>query len=453
MFKWIKKHIVAAIIIEWILALAILSGGLFSACIPTTTPVGISYGATGRTASYVIAAWNAPAVVKAQSDYAMPTQYADTGAIISAAIAAGYHSISETEGTFYWTTNVACANNVTFTGQGQSTINIQTTGINLSSFFYGNSLSGCTFSNFVIDGNRSNQSTGQTALNFNSHNQLLINNVTIKNYLGTAIVDTSCNNVTVSNCTFSNNIQDVSVYQAAGRSNTIQILNNNCSAETGGSAYTAIGITECDGVVIQGNTLSGYNVDIGESTLLTYTGNICNGAGANLYGEGISGLCTISDNVFNNVNGAINIVYTDSNFPDKIVMVGNEIYGGNSFGVNLNPYTSIPIVAFTGNIISGVGTNGLQSGHLQGVISGNTFANNGQNTNNTYSHISFTDWAWANISGNYFYGTGITKVAYSIKTTNEAGQPCLITSNYFNGEASGNITGFSVSTITNNLGS
>lgn len=61
MFKWICKYSIIGI-------LAILLAMVCS-CVPTTTKVGMSYGATGRTATITIAASNATETEKAQADY------------------------------------------------------------------------------------------------------------------------------------------------------------------------------------------------------------------------------------------------------------------------------------------------------------------------------------------------------------------------------------------------
>jgi len=62
--------------------------------------------ATGRTATYVVAASNAPATWLTQSDYVMPNAGADLGAVINAAIALGYKVITTSEGIFSVTTTI-----------------------------------------------------------------------------------------------------------------------------------------------------------------------------------------------------------------------------------------------------------------------------------------------------------------------------------------------------------
>ena len=72
---------------------------------------------TGRTASYVIAAYDAPTNVRAQSDYPMPSAGADLSAVIIATIAAGNRNIQLTEGTF------AISNTIYYKGAGNIVIN------------------------------------------------------------------------------------------------------------------------------------------------------------------------------------------------------------------------------------------------------------------------------------------------------------------------------------------
>jgi hypothetical protein len=82
-------------------------------------PQGI--GPTGRTATYVIAASDAPAHVKAQADYAMPNAGADLGVVVNTAYNDSYLSVLLSEGTFNISTPIIPINYTRLEGQGRLT--------------------------------------------------------------------------------------------------------------------------------------------------------------------------------------------------------------------------------------------------------------------------------------------------------------------------------------------
>ena len=140
--------------------------------------------ATGRTATYVIAASDSPAHVKLQADYTMPSATADVGVIIEAAKTAGYRSIHFSQGNFaastYWNLN---ATMLDIGGEGESTIVTVSDSADIGSLVY------ATANNFrihdlVLDGNGSNQSTC-TALIRLKANGNRVERVKIQNTYGT----------------------------------------------------------------------------------------------------------------------------------------------------------------------------------------------------------------------------------------------------------------------------
>ncbi len=79
---------------------------------------GVEYGAkTGRTASYVIAASDAPAIWKAQADYVMPAAASDLGAIANAAFASN-KTVRLSEGNFQVTTTITIPSSSSLVGSG-----------------------------------------------------------------------------------------------------------------------------------------------------------------------------------------------------------------------------------------------------------------------------------------------------------------------------------------------
>lgn len=128
----------------------------------TLTATNIS-APTGRTATYVIAASDSPAYVKAQADYVMPSSTSDLGIVITAAIALGYLDIYLGQGNFTMSTAVEMVNYLNIKGSGMKTTYIALSdNANCNMFQYTGSsyIYFVQFSDLEMYGNYTNNSSG-----------------------------------------------------------------------------------------------------------------------------------------------------------------------------------------------------------------------------------------------------------------------------------------------------
>lgn len=107
--------------ISLLLALVLILIIPLSACNPKPAPAGVSFGATGRTTTKVVAASNASPTSKAQADYVCDGtgDNVEIQAAITAASALGGGKVFLTEGTFSTNVTINCSSNVTIEGAGR----------------------------------------------------------------------------------------------------------------------------------------------------------------------------------------------------------------------------------------------------------------------------------------------------------------------------------------------
>jgi hypothetical protein len=117
---------------------------------------------TGRTATYVIAAYNSNAEDKAQSDYTMPTANADIGVIVNAAYTAGKIDVHLDNGDFKVATKIVGSvsnGNLKGSNWGGTTLTLAN-GVNDDVISISSGVSLFVISDLSIDANKTNQSGG-----------------------------------------------------------------------------------------------------------------------------------------------------------------------------------------------------------------------------------------------------------------------------------------------------
>ncbi len=125
---------------------------------------------TGRTATYVVAASNAPAHVKAQADYTMPLATTDLGAIVNAAYALGYKDVQITEGNFALATSIQMIENSVFSGRGISSIITLANGANCDGITVTAGTGNYVIQSLMLVGNKANNASGNAIDFTNTYN-------------------------------------------------------------------------------------------------------------------------------------------------------------------------------------------------------------------------------------------------------------------------------------------
>lgn len=179
---------------------------------------------TGRAATYVIAASDAPANVKAQADYPMPNAGADVGAIVNAAIASGYYSINLSQGTFKnSTTLVMSVDGISFSGQGNTTILTPSADVDVISV----TADYVHLSNFKIEGDKGARASGDGISLETTSRFIDLSLITVRNIKDIGIFSDGCTDVKMDFIHCELNGKGMKIKNGGGGSFSNMILNTN----------------------------------------------------------------------------------------------------------------------------------------------------------------------------------------------------------------------------------
>jgi hypothetical protein len=175
-----------------------------SASDPISDPVYISdlHAPTGRTATYVIAAYDSPIGAKAQADYVMPLATSDLGIVVTTAFTDGYNSVKLLEGNYQSTTTINIPSASYLTGSGMFTTKI-TLKADVPLIKFQDDTVAMGISDMTLDGDSNAYSATSHAITATgtvlSSNRCWIKQVEIDNFTGSAI-----NLYNIQDCVFEN---------------------------------------------------------------------------------------------------------------------------------------------------------------------------------------------------------------------------------------------------------
>lgn len=342
---------------------------------------------TGRTATYVVAAGDAPTIWKAQADYTMATTGTDITPIVNAAITAGNKTIELTEGTFTCIPRINFVSGVTVKGQGVSTlINMGNgSGGTAYSAFYGNGASDIRLSGMKFDLGGYQYSTAFNFLNgigITIDNLIIVNGLTSSAYSGSSVL--SSTNITVRDSTFD------SVKAAIGISACTNIeLSGLTISNTTDGAIIAGGNT---GLTIKDNKIFSCTkgIDIGNSTKVVIDSNeLTTLTDVSLYCES-SALSTdivITNNIFTGTTNSYNTIefnHTGAGTYARVTISNNQIKYAQYGIAGYFPITQFSI---SNNNLENCSRGIVMVAATDGVISANTLKDCGQAGNAPAIHV------------------------------------------------------------------
>lgn len=379
----------------------------------------VNAASVGRSPTYVVAASNAPATIKARADYICDGTADESE--INTALALG--NVQLTQGTFYIsTTGIQMASNRSLVGQGDATILLAVSYATTSKMITATGNQGIILKNFQIDGATHTMGYGVyfelvgSGLGDAAVTGCYIDGLYIKNAYQSAIELQSCRSSIITNTRITSpNWDGIVLKKKTGQSkgclyitisNTVQ---NNATAAVWGqfAEYCDIvnNIFEGDSTNSRGQEL----IQLEQScTYINIVGNTFKNSAEN--------------NI--NINDVCSNIVIDGNIIDK-TYTAEGIYCLASNSVISN------------NIISNSATHGIYFEGSNVTVSGNRVFANSYITNNTYNGISSAFSSDCNVFGNTISkGTNTNKQKYGIALTG-ATRPLVFGNNLYDAGVTG----------------
>jgi len=404
----------------------------------------------GRTATYVVAASDAPAHVKAQADYVCDGT-ADDVQIQAAidALPADGGKVVLSEGNFLGG-KVTLDNYVTIEGQGEGTIYKLADATN-DFIFTASTKTGVKLLNFTVDGNKANQTTYSAGIYLSGCNRCLVDlyvhdvygsgvnfdNITINSEVRGTIADCTHNNIIIA---------------TLSAENIVRITRSSGSSESGLSFYTSgIGYPTNNtviGGVFESNTQDGIYSSSNGNENNNIVGAICKGNtryGINLKGNSQAIGCYVLDNGNHGISVAGN----------GWAISNSRIEGNNGYGISV--LADVTHVRIVGNLVEENEYEGMQlRGISHSIISNNIVRNNAQATADRagiFLQVGTGESTDNVLMGNECYDDQATKTqAHGIQEANAADYNVIIGNDVRENKTAGIVVVGSNTIVRNNLG-
>jgi hypothetical protein len=318
--------------------LASESGFEYNATTDTFSVLNIN-APTGRTASVVIAASNAPAIAKVQADVICDgtADNVEIQAVVTAA-AGGY--VQLTEGTFYIAAALALPSNTTLSGMGRTTI-LKSTAAD-SIIYLNNTRLNVTVQNLYFEGD----SIGVSGIQFKGAGLKLLN-VESANFTSHGIYgNDAASGSIIENCRSHNNSSGIALFNSP-----YNITVKNCISYSNTYHGVTISGGSHNSVVGGSYYLNGYNgVMIGANTTHSIvSGTHCYTNGRTYTTWGFNGICIFGANA--NYNSVIGNTCEDN---------GATTHGGHGISIDGSNATLLIGCIVEGNICRNNAQQGIE---------------------------------------------------------------------------------------------
>jgi len=421
-----------------------------------TTPVDVSLSGSGNifqnnrgynTYSYVV--WTDGTYTYTQDNSGVITSGTDSRTVINtfiASVTSGaeilFRSGTYTVSGLYI---LVAVNNILIEGEGDSTVFVADDALD-NQVVYVSGAENVTLRNFKVDGNKAGQTSWGNGILVLSTTNLLIEDVTVEDCYENGISLSTSDVTEIRNGRIEdNNLRGISVSNSNNTSIHHNYINNN-----------GLGDTAQAGIHIGGTS---QVLDISHNTVSNTQGNSANVSGIKVFSVvAIDYLpkATIQNNiVHSNVGQGIwlvdshqvsvkgNIVYNNSytgiyvEKSDEAIIEGNQVFENSQEGIAIASYGGVrsDFANVHANIITDNGYNGIYAGCYFGLVSGNTFRNNGQ------SGTQYDQWnGILLLGGNYTIQNnifiddqGTVTQKYGINLNSSVADDCTIFSNVMRG--------------------
>jgi parallel beta-helix repeat protein len=307
---------------------------------------------------------------------------------------------------------VPTKSNFTLVGSGRGTIlklkNGINANINLIDMTIGNGISGATYRNMTLDGNKANNTSGTQQGMYQwgtvaSTPGVTIDGVVFQNFRNVGAYIYNTKNSNVSNSAFISN-DDTGLYMQATTQS--RVVNNNATSNTNYGMYLS-----ADGGNATGNTLESNGTGMaiwGDSKGFTVTGNYI-GSSASVGFSASPVNVTFSGNTVNGTTSGNGVVVGSND-----IVTGNIITGAGTNGVYMSGSACNNTVS--NNRISNSGTGTASSSGIATTCAFNKFTDNiisdTAGTGYAISISNFGGWPYQNyLSNNRYFGTGASSIS------------------------------------------
>ncbi len=403
-----------------------------------------------RSATYVVAASNAPTVVKAQADF-LCDGTADQ-VQIAAALTLGNTQLSE--GTFYLSVAIVPPANRVLTGAGvHNTLMYLVNGSNTDPI-YGAS-NNFTISDMTIDQNGAGQAAG-TCIGAEHIKNWVIQNIRLINGFGQNLDLNDCSNIVIENLESSSINVATQIVQIRGASYDISIVNPNINGGANQGIYVAASsnVTVLGGSVrnLTGNTSRGiyfdsvsYNCKVIGTNLFNMWSGVASGAnqtqviGCMARNIGIVGLGTgnafdIDGGTYSCIIGCVADNVTEAGLCGEGFgqVISNNIVKGAGLGGGFNHITYSTIannVCTNSNAVANPYGIYIMGASIYNIIEGNVCTDNQPVKTQTYGIYEAAPADNNIIRNNIVQGNNTTGILKSGASTKVAGNVGYVTEN------------------------